>query len=83
MKKFTLILLAAMGMLVATSSQSMAGPSVHIGVSVGGPGYYYGPGYYNPYYPPYYGYYGPRIYYPHHHYYSYPVRYYGGYHRWH
>jgi hypothetical protein len=53
MKKLTLTILTAMGMLLFMTANSNAG--VHFGVYVGGPGYYYGPGpnygdgYYNGY----------------------------------
>ena len=68
MKKLTLTILIAMGMLLCMTSNSSAG--VHFGVYVGGgPGYYYGPG-------PDYGY---RYYnnYGHYHYYRHN-RYYRG-----
>ena len=58
-KKFTLTLLTVLGALMFLTANSQAGPGVHFGVVIGGPGYY-GPAYYPPpvYYGPGYGYYG-------------------------
>ena len=74
MKKFTLTLLVAMGLLFSLAPSSEAG--VHVGVFVGpGPGYYapypvyYGGPYYGGYYPRYYygrHYYGHYGHYGHH-----------------
>ena len=73
MKKFTLTLLAAVGMLLFTTANSSAGP--HFGIYIGGPGYYAPPPYYGYYGYPYYGYgYGC---YPHYWHYRH------GYHHWH
>jgi hypothetical protein len=80
MKKMTLVLLAAVGLFLASTANSNAG--VHVGIYLGGPSYpcvypsyycppaYYGPSYgYYPYYGRYYGgYYGyHRPYYSHSH----------------
>ena len=71
-KKFTITLLTIIGALMFLTANSQAGPGVHFGVVVGGPGFY-GPAYYPP---PVYGY-GPGYY----GYYNYPGwGYYGGYH---
>jgi hypothetical protein len=66
MKKL-MLMLAFVG-LVSFGCATQAQAGVHIGIGVGGPAYYYGPGpyyygypppYYYGYYPGYYGYYGP------------------------
>lgn len=80
MKKLTL-LLAFLGM-IGFGAATQANAGVHVGIGIGGPGYYggyYGPGYYGPAYP-YYGYYGYP--YPYYGYYGHPYyyhHYYGGY----
>jgi hypothetical protein len=77
MKKFLLLLLAAVGLIALTPQPAKA--DVDFGITFGGPGYY------DPY-PVYYGpYYGDRYYYYHHHrpyYYDHPYHY-GYWHRYH
>ena len=84
MKKLTLTLLAAAGLLLFSTANSNAG--VHFGIFVGPPAPVYCPPqpvYYGGYCPDYgygYGYYGYR---PHYRYYHSYRGGYGAYHRWH
>jgi hypothetical protein len=64
MKKL-MLMLAFLG-LVSFGCATQANAGVHVGIGIGGPGYYgpdsyygYPPPYYGGYYPGYYGYYGP------------------------
>ena len=86
MKKL-LLLLAFLG-VVSFGCASQANAGVHVGIGIGTPGYYYGPGaYYGGYYGPYggypyYSYYGSYPYYGYYghpyHYYYHGYRHYGG-----
>jgi hypothetical protein len=81
MKKLTFAIMAAAGLLLATTANSNAG--VHVGFYLGGPAYCPPPVYAS--YAPYYGYgcYRPAYYAPYGGYYGYHRPYYRRYHHWH